>query len=118
MQQMGSPDPLKTNVLITGYSFVCYFITFVTSDKLGSRNSLFLGSVGLAATILGTEGAIKSSPTVADLSSQTKNACAALLILWYYIYVPGVPGAGSSLARLEQVSFVNVLCSLHPCAAS
>lgn len=86
MQQMGFPDPLKTNVLVTGCSFVCHIITFVTFDKLGRRNSLFLGSVGLAATMLGTGGAIESSPTVADLSSQAKNACAALLILWYCIY--------------------------------
>lgn len=81
MQQMGFPDPLKTNVLVTGCSFVCHFITFITFDKLGSRNSLFLGSVGLATTTLGTGGAIESSPAVADVSSQAKNACAALLIL-------------------------------------
>ncbi|CAI7676568.1 unnamed protein product [Penicillium pancosmium] len=86
MQQMGFPDPLKTNVLVTGCSFVCHIITFVTFDKLGRRNSLFLGSVGLAATMLGTGGAIESSPSVADLSSLAKNACAALLILWYCIY--------------------------------
>ncbi|KAI9041219.1 putative high-affinity glucose transporter [Aspergillus affinis] len=72
MQQMGFPDPLQTNVLVTGCSFVCHFITFITFDKLGRRNSLFLGSVGLAATMLGTGGAIESSPMVADLSSQAK----------------------------------------------
>ncbi|KAH8427000.1 uncharacterized protein LDX57_004721 [Aspergillus melleus] len=54
MQQMGFPDPLKTNVLVTGCSFVAHFITFITLDKLGRRNSLFLGSVGHAATMLGT----------------------------------------------------------------
>lgn len=86
MQQMGFPDPLQTNVLVTGCSFVCNFITFITFDKLGRRNSLFLGSVGMAATMIGTGGAIESSPTVANLSTQAKNACAALLILWYCIY--------------------------------
>ncbi|CAG8015705.1 unnamed protein product [Penicillium salamii] len=86
MQQLGFPDPLKTNVLVTGCSFACHIFTFVTFDQLGRRWSLLFGSLGLAATMLGTGGAIESSATVASLSIEAKNACVALLILWYCIY--------------------------------
>ncbi|CAG8021922.1 unnamed protein product [Penicillium olsonii] len=86
MQQLGFPDPLKTNVLVTGCSFACHVFTFVTFDQLGRRWSLLLGSLGLAATMLGTGGAIESSANVASLSIEAKNACVALLILWYCIY--------------------------------
>lgn len=83
----------KTGILVTGCSFVCHFITFITFDQLGRGNSLFLGSMGLAASMLETGGAIESSPTVANLSSEAKNASSTLLILWYCIYgftwVPG-----------------------------
>jgi hypothetical protein len=36
--------------------------------------------------MMGTGGAIESSPTVEDLSSLAKNTRATLLILWYCIY--------------------------------
>jgi SP family sugar:H+ symporter-like MFS transporter len=86
MQQLGLPDPLRTNLLVTGCSFACHVLTFITFDKLGRRWSLLIGSIGMAATMLGTGGAIESGHAVADLSVQAKNACAALLILWYCIY--------------------------------
>jgi len=86
MQQLGFPDPLKTNVLVTGCSFACHVITFITFDQLGRWWSLLLGSIGLAVTILGSGCAIESSRTVANLSIEAKNACAALPILWYCIY--------------------------------
>ncbi|KAJ5461405.1 high-affinity glucose transporter [Penicillium daleae] len=86
MQQLGFPDPLRTNLLVTGCSFACHVLTFITFDKLGRRWSLLIGSIGMAATMLGTGGAIESGHAVADLSIQAKNACAALLILWYCIY--------------------------------
>ncbi|KAF7530686.1 hypothetical protein PCG10_000195 [Penicillium crustosum] len=86
MQQLGFPDPLRTNVLVTGCSFASHIITFITFDQLGRRWSLILGSIGLAATMISTGGAIESSNIVANLSLQAKNACAALLILWYCIY--------------------------------
>lgn len=85
MQQLGFPDALKTNVLVTGCGFAAHFVTFITFDKLGRRNSLILGSVGMAATMLGTGGATLSG-NVANLAPSVQNGCAAMLILWYCIY--------------------------------
>lgn len=85
MQQLGFPDPLRTNMLVTGCSFAVHFITFVTFDKVGRRWSLLWGSVGLASTMLGT-GAATATGTAGHYSSTVANASAAMLILWYSIY--------------------------------
>ncbi|EXJ87773.1 hypothetical protein A1O1_04700 [Capronia coronata CBS 617.96] len=85
MQQLGFPNAFETNVLVTGCSFAVHFVTFITFDKLGRRNSLLLGSLGMAATMMGTGGATTTA-SVSNLSMPVKNACAAMLILWYCIY--------------------------------
>ena len=85
MQQLGFPDALRTNVLVTGCGFASHIITFITFDKLGRRYSLILGAIGMAATMLGTGGATASG-NVANLSTSAQNGCAAMLILWYCIY--------------------------------
>jgi hypothetical protein len=85
MQQLGFPNAFETNVLVTGCAFAVHFITFITFDKVGRRNSLMLGSLGMAATMLGTGGATTTG-SVANLSKSVQNGCAAMLILWYCIY--------------------------------
>ncbi|KAF2018183.1 putative high-affinity glucose transporter [Aaosphaeria arxii CBS 175.79] len=85
MQQLGFSDSLRTNVLVTGCGFAVHFVTFLTFDKMGRRNSLIVGSVGMAAMMLGVGGAT-SSGSVSSLSTSIQNGCAAMLILWYSIY--------------------------------
>lgn len=85
MQQLGFPDALRTNVIVTGCSFAVHIITFVTFDKIGRRRSLTWGAVGLAGCMLGT-GAATATGTAGSYTSTVANASAALLILWYCIY--------------------------------
>ncbi|KAF4827937.1 High-affinity glucose transporter ght2 [Colletotrichum tropicale] len=85
MQQLGFPDSLRTNVMVTGCGFAVHFITFLTFDKLGRRRSLSLGAVLLAGMMLGT-GAATATGSAGHYSSAVANAAAALLILWYSIY--------------------------------
>ncbi|KAK9319698.1 monosaccharide transporter [Lipomyces orientalis] len=75
MQQLGFPNALRTNVMVTGCSFAVHVVTFLKIDKVGRRRSLFLGALGLAVTMLGTGAA-----------TATGSTAAAFLILWYYIY--------------------------------
>ncbi|KAM5358245.1 hypothetical protein ACJZ2D_015463 [Fusarium nematophilum] len=86
MQQLGFPDPLRTNVIVTGCSFAVHIVTFLTFDKIGRRHSLSLGSVGLAGTMLGTGIATTATGTPSSYPPAVANASAALLILWYCIY--------------------------------
>lgn len=81
MQQLGFPDSLRTNVMVTGCGFAVHFITFLTFDKLGRRRSLSLGAVLLAGMMLGT-GAATATGSAGHYSSAVANAAAALLILW------------------------------------
>ena len=85
MQQLGFPDPLQTNMMVTGCSFAVHIITFITFDKIGRRYNLLWGSVGLAATMLGT-GTATATGTAGNYSATVANASAAMLILWYSIY--------------------------------
>ncbi|OHF03673.1 hypothetical protein CORC01_00992 [Colletotrichum orchidophilum] len=85
MQQLGFPDPLRTNLMVTGCSFAVHIITFLTFDKIGRRRSLSLGAVGLAGTMIGT-GAATATGSAGNYSSAVANSSAALLILWYMIY--------------------------------
>ncbi|KAL0778842.1 hypothetical protein CaCOL14_005100 [Colletotrichum acutatum] len=85
MQQLGFPDPLRTNLMVTGCSFAVHIITFLTFDKIGRRRSLSLGAVGLAGTMIGT-GAATATGSAGKYSSAVANCSAALLILWYMIY--------------------------------
>ncbi|KAJ3941538.1 uncharacterized protein N0V96_008250 [Colletotrichum fioriniae] len=85
MQQLGFPDPLRTNLMVTGCSFAVHIITFLTFDKVGRRRSLSLGAVGLASTMIGT-GAATATGSAGNYSSAVANSSAALLILWYMIY--------------------------------
>jgi hypothetical protein len=85
MQQLGFPDALRTNMLVTGCGFAVHIITFVTFDKAGRRRSLALGSVGLACTMIGT-GIATSTGTSGHYTTAVANASAALLILWYCIF--------------------------------
>ncbi|KAF4473088.1 high-affinity glucose transporter [Fusarium albosuccineum] len=85
MQQLGFPDPLRTNVIVTGCSFAVHIITFLTFDKIGRRHSLSIGAVGMAGTMLGT-GIATATGSPSNYSSAVANASAALLILWYCIY--------------------------------
>ncbi|KAF5527870.1 High-affinity glucose transporter ght2 [Colletotrichum aenigma] len=85
MSQLGFPDSLRTNVMVTGCGFAVHFITFLTFDKLGRRRSLSLGAVLLAGMMLGT-GAATATGSAGHYSSAVAKAAAALLILWYSIY--------------------------------
>ena len=85
MQQLGFPDALRTNVMVTGCSFAVHIITFLTFDNIGRRRSLSWGSIGLAGTMLGT-GIATTQGTSGNYSPAVANAAAALLILWYCIY--------------------------------
>ncbi|KAK1700188.1 general substrate transporter [Colletotrichum godetiae] len=82
VQQLGFPDPLRTNVMVTGCSFAVHIITFLTFDKIGRRRSLFLRAVGLAGMMIGT-GAATATGSAGNYSSAVSNSSAALLILWY-----------------------------------
>lgn len=85
MEQLGFPDPLRSNLMVTGCSFAVHIITFLTFDKIGRRPSLFLGSILLAGTMLGT-GVATSTGTAGNYSATAAEASVALLILWYCIY--------------------------------
>ena len=85
MEQLGFPDPLRSNLMVTGCSFAVHIITFLTFDKIGRRPSLFLGSILLAGTMLGT-GVATSTGTAGSYSTAASEASVALLILWYCIY--------------------------------
>lgn len=85
MQQLGFPDALRTNVIVTGCSFAVHIITFLTFDKIGRRHSLSWGSIGMAGTMLGT-GIATQFGSPPNYTSTVANASAALLILWYCIY--------------------------------
>lgn len=85
MQQLGFPDALRTNVMVTGCGFAVHIITFLTFDKLGRRRSLSWGAIGLAGCMLGT-GAATATGTAGNYSSMVANAAAALLILWYCVF--------------------------------
>lgn len=86
MQQLGFPDPLRTNLMVTGCSFAVHIITFLTFDKVGRRRSLSLGAVGLASTMIGT-GAATATGSAGNYSSAVANSSAALLILWYMVSI-------------------------------
>ncbi|EOO02646.1 putative high-affinity glucose transporter protein [Phaeoacremonium minimum UCRPA7] len=85
MQQLGFPDPLRTNMMVTGCSFAVHIITFLTFDKIGRRLSLSWGAIGMAGCMLGT-GVATATGTAGNYSDAVGNASAALLILWYCIY--------------------------------
>ncbi|KAL1848339.1 hypothetical protein VTK73DRAFT_10138 [Phialemonium thermophilum] len=85
MQQLGFPDPLRTNLMVTGCSFGVHIITFLTFDKIGRRRSLAFGALLMAGTMLGT-GAATATGTPGHYSSAVANGSAAMLILWYCIY--------------------------------
>lgn len=85
MQQLGFPDPLRTNMMVTGCGFAVHIITFLTFDRIGRRRSLTWGAVGLACCMLGT-GAATATGTAGHYSSSVSNAAAALLILWYCVF--------------------------------
>ncbi|TQN64666.1 Maltose permease MAL31, partial [Colletotrichum shisoi] len=53
MQQLGFPDALRTNVIVTGCGFAVYIITFLTLDKIGRRRSLSWGAVTAAEVSTG-----------------------------------------------------------------
>ncbi|SPO07386.1 related to transporter (major facilitator superfamily) [Cephalotrichum gorgonifer] len=85
MQQLGFPDALRTNLIVTGCSFAVHIVTFLTFDKIGRRHSLSWGAIGMAGCMLGT-GAATATGTVGAYTPTIANASAALLILWYCIY--------------------------------
>lgn len=85
MEQLGFPDPLHSNLMVTGCSFAVHIITFLTFVKIGRRPSLFLGSILLAETMLGN-GIATSTGTAGNYSATAAEASVALLILWYCIY--------------------------------
>jgi SP family sugar:H+ symporter-like MFS transporter len=85
MQQLGFPDALRTNVIVTGCSFAVHIITFVTFDKIGRRRSLSWGSIGMAGTMIGT-GIATATGKAPSYTPAVANASAAMLILWYCIY--------------------------------
>ncbi|KAL2844343.1 general substrate transporter [Aspergillus pseudoustus] len=85
MQQLGFPDPLRSNLMVTGCSFAVHIITFLTFDKIGRRPSLLFGAILMAGTMLGTGGATTTG-TPGNYSDTVGEASVALLILWYCIY--------------------------------
>ncbi|OBR08129.1 Monosaccharide transporter [Colletotrichum higginsianum IMI 349063] len=85
MQQLGFPDALRTNVMVTGCGFAVHIITFLTFDKIGRRRSLSWGAVGLAACMMAT-GAAATQGSSGRYPAAVANASAALLILWYCIF--------------------------------
>jgi MFS transporter, SP family, sugar:H+ symporter len=85
MQQLGFPDALRTNVMVTGCGVAVHIITFLTFDKIGRRMSLSWGAMGLAACMIGT-GAATTQGTSGNYPAAVANASAALLILWYCVF--------------------------------
>ncbi|KAK6221181.1 putative high-affinity glucose transporter protein [Colletotrichum tabaci] len=85
MQQLGFPDALRTNVMVTGCGFAVHIITFLTFDKIGRRWSLSWGAIGLAACMM-TTGAAATQGSPGRYPAAVANASAALLILWYCIF--------------------------------
>ncbi|KAH8900725.1 general substrate transporter [Thozetella sp. PMI_491] len=55
-------------MMVTGCSFTVHIITFVTFDKIGRRQNLLFGSLGMAATMLGT-GAATAAGTASSYSA-------------------------------------------------
>jgi SP family sugar:H+ symporter-like MFS transporter len=84
MQQLGLVDSLRNSVMITGCGFAVHIITFLTFDKMGRRNSLMYGGLGLAAMMMGVGGTTTAGGT--NLSTSAQNGCVAMLILWYCIF--------------------------------
>ena len=85
MEQLKFPDPLRTNLMVTGCSFAVHIITFFSFDKVGRRYSLCIGSILLGGTMFGTGIAIATGDTSTG-SSPAATASIALLILWYCMY--------------------------------
>lgn len=85
MEQLGFPDALRTQLLVTGCGFAVHIITFLTFDRIGRRRSLTWGGVGLAICMLGT-GAATATGSSGHYSNSVANAAAALLILWYCVF--------------------------------
>ncbi|PIG87430.1 high-affinity glucose transporter, partial [Aspergillus arachidicola] len=85
MEQLKFPDPLRTNLMVTGCSFAVHIITFFSFDKVGRRYSLCIGAILLGGTMFGTGIAIATGDTSSG-SSPAATASIALLILWYCMY--------------------------------
>ncbi|RAQ43067.1 high-affinity glucose transporter [Aspergillus flavus] len=85
MEQLKFPDPLRTNLMVTGCSFAVHIITFFSFDKIGRRYSLCIGAILLGGTMFGTGIAIATGDTSSG-SSPAATASIALLILWYCMY--------------------------------
>ncbi|KAK9235045.1 general substrate transporter [Lipomyces kononenkoae] len=84
MQQLGFADSLRTNVLVTGCGFAVHCVTFITFDKIGRRQAMMIGALGLATMMLAVGGV--TAKGVGNLSNSAQNGCAAMLVLWYCIY--------------------------------
>ncbi|GAB1202662.1 hypothetical protein APSETT445_001283 [Aspergillus pseudonomiae] len=85
LEQLKFPDPLRTNLMVTGCSFAVHIITFFSFDKIGRRYSLCIGAILLGGTMFGTGIAIAAGDT-SHGSSPAATASIALLILWYCMY--------------------------------
>ena len=88
MQQLGFPDALRTNVIITGVSFAVHIVTFLTFDKLGRRPNLSWGALLMGGCMIGT-GIATQFGSPPSYTSTIANACAALLIMWYLRFYLG-----------------------------
>ncbi|PIG82279.1 sugar transporter [Aspergillus arachidicola] len=84
MEQLGFPDPLKSNVIVQTCGLVANLISLYTFDKLGRRINMLVGALLMAAMMMGVGGA--SAHGTDNLSLMTQNGCVAMLILWYVFY--------------------------------
>lgn len=84
MEQLGFPDPLKSNVIVQTCGLVANLISLYTFDKLGRRINMLVGALLMAAMMMGVGGA--SAHGTDNLSTMTQNGCVAMLILWYVFY--------------------------------
>ncbi|KAB8268089.1 hypothetical protein BDV30DRAFT_231031 [Aspergillus minisclerotigenes] len=84
IQRLGFHDTRRTAIMVIGRGFRVHVITFLTFDKMGRRNTILTGALGLAAMMIGV-GITTSVPTE-TFTAAAQNAFVAILILWYCIF--------------------------------
>lgn len=85
MQQLGSSDSLRTDLMVTRCGFASHIVTFQTFGRMGRRNLLMLEACGIAVRMFGI-GGTTAAGGVASLFKSAQNPCAAMLILSYSLY--------------------------------
>lgn len=114
MKQLGFADPLTYNVIVITCGLVASVISFYTFDKVGRRTNTFWGAFIMGAMVLGVGDTTANGYSV--LSPITQNWCVAMLVLWYFFYVPSLgPGVwilGGEIGTGQLLEQTLVLSSL------